>query len=82
MIAIRYTTRHGHERYRFDAPPQEYADLAENGGGACVCCGDECDMVEPDARQYRCECCGQDGVYGVEKLLVMGLIRFLGDNEE
>lgn len=39
--------------------------------GLCVECGEEAGGVEPDARRYRCECCGKMGVYGAEELLVM-----------
>ena len=30
--------------------------------------------VEPDARRYECEACGQPTVYGMEEALLMGLI--------
>ncbi len=38
--------------------------------GFCVCCGGEAEGVEPDARKYECESCGQSGVYGAEELLL------------
>ena len=38
--------------------------------GICVICGADADGVEPDARKYRCEDCGNPGVYGVEELLI------------
>jgi hypothetical protein len=39
--------------------------------GICVLCGEDADGVEPDARKYECESCGEHGVYGVEELLLM-----------
>ena len=29
--------------------------------------------VEPDARKYECDCCGEPKVYGAEELIMMGL---------
>lgn len=44
----------------------------EDGGhaGFCLGCGAEADGVEPDAREYECENCGQRKVYGAEELLM------------
>lgn len=39
--------------------------------GFCIKCGDEAYNVEPDARRYVCESCGQRGVYGAPQLLIM-----------
>jgi hypothetical protein len=38
--------------------------------------------VEPDARQYACEGRGEHTVYGVEELVLMGLVRSVGNEEE
>lgn len=38
--------------------------------GFCICCGAEALGVEPDARRYECESCGESGVYGAEELLL------------
>jgi hypothetical protein len=38
--------------------------------GFCICCGADAEGVEPDARQYECESCGEPGVYGAEELLL------------
>lgn len=38
--------------------------------GFCICCGEETDGVEPDARGYECEHCGEFAVYGDEELLI------------
>lgn len=39
--------------------------------GFCTDCGAEVDGVEPDAREYECEHCGEPSVYGAEELLMM-----------
>lgn len=38
--------------------------------GFCTLCGAEADGVEPDARKYECESCGEPGVYGADELLL------------
>ncbi len=38
--------------------------------GFCMACGAEQDDVEPDARGYNCEQCGEDSVYGAEDLVL------------
>lgn len=39
--------------------------------GYCTACGAESYGVEPDAREYECENCGEKQVYGAEELLLM-----------
>ncbi len=39
--------------------------------GFCLSCGTDVTNVEPDARRYKCECCGELAVYGAEELLLM-----------
>jgi len=39
--------------------------------GFCVACGAEAYNVEPDARNYACETCGERKVFGAEELLLM-----------
>lgn len=43
---------------------------ADDHLGFCVKCGAEASGVEPDAREYECESCGEKGVYGAEELLL------------
>jgi len=38
--------------------------------GFCMKCGDEASGVEPDARKYTCDSCGEPGVYGAEEILL------------
>lgn len=39
--------------------------------GFCVACGEEAYNVEPDARRYECDSCGESKVYGAQELLFM-----------
>lgn len=39
--------------------------------GFCILCGCEADGVEPDARNYTCESCGAEQVFGADELLLM-----------
>ena len=37
--------------------------------GFCIACGLEHMEIEPDARRYPCESCGEKAVYGAQELL-------------
>lgn len=41
--------------------------------GFCIACGETNACIEPDAREYACEACGDRAVYGVQELLLSGL---------
>jgi len=43
----------------------------DDNRGFCLACGAEAYNVEPDARKYVCETCGEAKVYGAEELLLM-----------
>lgn len=38
--------------------------------GFCLLCGLEVEGVEPDARNYQCEGCGAEQVFGADELLL------------
>jgi hypothetical protein len=38
--------------------------------GFCLICGEEAMDCEPDARNYTCESCGAEQVFGAEELLL------------
>ena len=38
--------------------------------GFCRACGNEQSGCEPDARNYKCEVCGEHEVFGAEELLI------------
>lgn len=53
--------------------PDEIIELIreDSSCGVCVKCGYQQYGVEPDARGYQCEDCGQNTVYGAEECLLM-----------
>ena len=51
----------------------ECAHTSLDNPGFCIACGADADGCEPDARNYRCECCGASQVFGAEELLLMGV---------
>lgn len=50
--------------------------LDSDMGGWCLACGNEAYGVEPDARKYPCESCGEKAVYGAQEALIMGRVHF------
>lgn len=52
----------------------EFHATHNEDGGFCLACGEPAYGIEPDARRYECESCGERQVYGVDELLVMGWI--------
>ena len=49
---------------------ERWATTLDNPG-FCLSCGAEAEGVEPDARNYECEVCGANQVYGAEELAMM-----------
>ncbi len=47
----------------------EVAQEDENVG-FCMACGEERGNVEPDARHYHCDSCGEDQVFGAEEIIL------------
>lgn len=78
MQKIAVKMKSGRTRFRPLLTEEEYRDLtcSLDNPGFCLDCGEECQGVEPDARRYRCESCGMPAVFGLEELLIMGLVQF------
>lgn len=74
MESKSFINKRGQTRYKFELTEQEYVAHSEDNGGFCIACGDEAYGVEPDARGYECEGCGEPKVYGAEELMMMGFI--------
>jgi hypothetical protein len=75
MTAQSYTTKSGATQFKPVLSEDEYRATHDDNVGFCLACGQETvGGVEPDARQYTCESCGQPKVYGLEELLIMGLL--------
>ena len=80
MTAETYKTRSGGTQYRPVLTVAEMSHIQFNSGpGFCLGCGEEADGCEPDARQYECDLCGERKVYGIEELLMMGLVKLSDD---
>lgn len=75
MYGKAYRSKGGRTLYR---PVLESEDEMDGVTGWCLGCGQEAHGVEPDAREYKCEGCGESLVYGIEELLLMGLARLKG----
>lgn len=50
----------------------DYHSLDNLGG--CLACGEHQGGCEPDAENYECEGCGEFKVFGLEQLLLMGML--------
>lgn len=48
---------------------EQMFDLANPG--ICTNCGEDADDCEPDARNYPCDVCGENQVFGAEELLFL-----------
>lgn len=57
-----------------------YIDGIENCLGLCTHCGEETDGCEPDACNYECPSCGEKQVFGLEELMVMGMITIYDED--
>jgi predicted RNA-binding Zn-ribbon protein involved in translation (DUF1610 family) len=72
MTSVTYKAKSGKTQFM---PTLAHAEeLMEAQQGFCLACG-ESQSAEPDARKYACEACGEHKVYGVEELVLMGLVR-------
>jgi Zn finger protein HypA/HybF involved in hydrogenase expression len=75
MTKVPYTTRKGQKLFKPATTLKNLERKIFNGGtGWCVGCGTEAEGVEPDARQYTCEKCHAPKVYGLEELMMRGLV--------
>lgn len=79
MRAIPYTTKGGAAQYKPACTADEF--LENDCMGFCLACGSEAYNVEPDARRYTCETCQQPKVYGLQELMIMGLLVVESEEE-
>lgn len=63
----------------FKMNEETFKSLRDEYMGICFSCGQEAYSVEPDARGYTCEGCGEKKVFGVEEILIMGKIIISGE---
>lgn len=65
----------------YNCTEEEWRGHRANYDGLCLACGEwTCGGCEPDARQYKCQGCGEHKVYGAEEALIMGALEFEGDD--
>ena len=57
--------------FKLDLETVLEAAQCHDGRGFCMACGAEAECVEPDARNYRCENCQEDQVFGAEEIFIM-----------
>lgn len=77
MTSKKYTTQSGAIQYMPILSTKQAQRLMfdSTNEGFCLNCGKTQSGVEPDARQYECKSCGKRKVYGIEELLLMGLVE-------
>lgn len=73
MEAIPYKAKSGVQQFR---PRASESEIMEGGLGFCLACGKETDGCEPDMRRAICHECGAPKLYGMEELVLMGLVEF------
>lgn len=57
----------------FTCSEEEFSEHQESYDGICLNCGEwSFGGCEPDARNYKCELCGERKVMGAEEALMMG----------
>jgi hypothetical protein len=76
MRAIPYETKSGKAQF---LPEVSVSEVSDGTMGFCLACGAEAGGVEPDARRYQCESCGEAKVYGLGELALIGLLRIRGE---
>lgn len=54
---------------------EEIRVASDEYAGFCIACGAYQDTCEPDARNYKCEECGELQVFGADELGQMGLVK-------
>lgn len=59
----------------FSMTEEEYLEYEDRMVGLCRNCGAERGCTEPDACNYPCEECGKKAVFGVQELMLRGLIE-------
>ena len=75
MRTVQYKAKNGAIQYRPTAMHADRLMTLSDYPGFCLACGSDHDNVEPDARKYHCTDCGAHNVYGIEELVLMGLVR-------
>lgn len=59
----------------FGMTEADFKSKCDCDAGLCLACGHENGSCEPDAREYVCEECEEEKVFGMEELMIMGKIK-------
>jgi hypothetical protein len=54
---------------------EETHECIVNNYGICINCGAIGQFAEPDAREYECEECGENAVFGCEQAILEMLVE-------
>ena len=73
-----YTTKSGLKQFKPMMSEETYQAESGEYSGFCLACGSTQGNCEPDARKYVCESCNAEKVYGLEELMMMGLVKLTG----
>ena len=58
---------------------EEFLEHVDENDGVCSHCGEwSFGGCEPDARNYLCESCGKQKVFGAEEALMIGVVDIMG----
>jgi len=55
---------------------EDFMEGQDDCMGICLCCGETQYGCEPDAREYECESCEEESVFGYEQALIEGMLSF------
>lgn len=58
------------------------AIMEDDSIGFCLACGHVQESVEPDAREYHCDNCDANNVYGAEEIIIMEEVIEDDDRED
>lgn len=72
----KYKTRSGQTLFKPSFQHLEHLAQSDSNEGFCLACGEDAQGVEPDARRYTCDSCGEPRVFGASELVLMGLFYF------
>jgi hypothetical protein len=77
LKAIPYKTKSGKSQYKPQLTDQDFRILSDDMSGFCLACGSDIEGCEPDMRNGKCEVCDEPKVFGLEELLMIGLVELV-----
>lgn len=78
MSSIIYSSKDPSKVIGIELTESEYRLHEEEYNGFCLACGATAyGDTEPDARNYTCDECGEEKVFGIPELLLMSRVRLV-----